>query len=155
MSNGVLDTTKVIEMANEGTLVPVTCRNLTLREKDQAYVRVEEIVKARKRKEALAIAALMDPRERNKFLAECASTIKATTEEVVQESQTVQQVAATLDVTCTPRLNWVAMMETDAIEQILKAYYWSLSIDIPDVEVPPSPVSSEKSEAQGDFFPQA
>jgi hypothetical protein len=133
VESSIVKTDKKFDIFSGDGIVTVTVSNLTIKQKDKIYESIEERVKERKRKEFIAISKLMDQKERIKFLIESASSNKVTVEEIIEESQTVNEIANILSVACKDKIDWNSILkQEECIPQTLKCYYWALNIDVPD-----------------------
>lgn len=144
----IVDTSKSFDIIDGETVKSVTVQNLTLKQKDKLYAETEEIVKESKRKEFLAMSKLMEGKERMKFLVEASQSNKPTVAEIIEESQSVNGISRTLALVASPKMDWEKILSTEeAVEGVLKCYYWALNIDIHDLP------EDESKEEKADFFP--
>lgn len=135
----------------------VGVRELTLKEREKLFLQFEETIKNRRRKEYLELAKLMDGKEKTKFLVDCANSNKVETEEIINESQTFAGIVEILKITADKQLDWLAILSNeDMILPVLKALYYSLGVDIPDVEEteskPVDEIKGETNPTQGELF---
>ena len=150
MIANILDTAKVFDLVEpDGAMKSVKVRNLSLKQKDEAFLYFEGVIKDRKRKEFLAMAGLMEGKERMKFLIEASGSNKVTQEEVITEAQTVGGVAYTLDQVAETKLNWVAIMADGSSDTLLRAYYWAMGVDLPELEPVTEAATTEAQAKEG------
>lgn len=136
---------------SDNSLKSVNIKELTLKEREALFLKFEENIKNRRRKEYLEMSKMMDGKDKTKYLVECANANKVTSEEVVEESQTFNGIVEILKITADKQLDWLAILsDENKILPILKAYYYSLGIDIPDVD-PDEAEKPVETVAQGDL----
>ena len=147
-------------MCTDNNIQNIGVRQLTLKEREKLFLEFEETIKSRKRKEFIELSKVMDPKEKIKFLVECANTNRVTTEEVIEESQTVNGISSIFKVTSDKQLNWIEVLTDEStILPVLKAYYYSLGIEVPEEVVEDitqlAAVGSNEApkQEQADFFP--
>lgn len=124
---------KNFDIVDSDKIETIGVRQLTLSEREKLFSIFDENIKNRKRKEFIEISKLMEPKEKTKFLVECASSNKPSMEEIIEESQTVNGITEIFKLTVNKQLDWIKVLsDSDAILPILKAYYYSLGIEVPD-----------------------
>jgi hypothetical protein len=134
MSVNVLDTAKQFDIPDGDSIKTVTVRNLTLKQKDDTYKALSDIIKDRRRREFMALASFMEGRDRMQFLVEAAASNAVTQDDVAAEAQTVDGVSYLLDLAAEPKLDWKAILtDPDRVALVLKMYYWALNIEVPDI----------------------
>lgn len=147
---------KSFDIVDSKGIQTINIKQLTLREREKLFLSFEEVIKSNRRKEFLEMSKLMDIKERNKFLVECSNSNKVTTEEVIEQSQTVYGITEIFKVTSDKQLNWVEILSDETmILPVLKAFYWALGVDATDIDITgdkPIESKSEGVDKQGDFF---
>ena len=142
--------TKSFDIVVNGTIEALIVKELTLKEREKLFQQFEENIKTRRRKEYLAIAKLMDGKEKTKYLVECANSNNVVQDDITAEAQTVYGITETLNLAGNKKHDWSNILSNeDTIPSVLKAFYYAFGIEIPD-EVP---LEESKGDAkQGDFF---
>lgn len=126
---------KIFDIVTEKGIEPVGIKQLTLKEREKLFLSFEEVIKNRRRKEYLELSKLMEGKDKTKYLVECANSNKVSVEEVIEESQTVNGITEIFKVTASKQLNWTEILsDEDMILPVLKAFYWSLGIEVPEIE---------------------
>lgn len=132
----------------------VGIRELTLKEREKLFLQFEETIKNRRRKEYLEMAKMMEGKEKTKYLVECANSNKVETEEIINESQTFAGIVEIFKVTANKQLDWLTILSNeDMILPVLKALYYSLGVDVPDIEEEVDTIAEGDIPKQGDLFP--
>lgn len=130
------NTTKSFDIVTEKGIENVLAKQLTLKEREKLFLHFEENIKNRRRKEWLELAKLMEGKEKTKYLVECSNSNKVTIEEIIEESQTVNGITEIFKISVNRQLEWSNILSNeDMILPVLKCFYYSLGVEIPDVEL--------------------
>lgn len=145
---------KNFDIVTPNGIETVGVRELTLKEREKLFLQFEENIKNRRRKEYLEMAKLMEGKEKTKFLVDCANNNKVETEEIINESQTSAGIVEIFKVTCDKQLEWLTILSDEAkIIPVLKAFYYSLGVEVPDIE--PEEENKKIDEIKGDGSTQS
>jgi hypothetical protein len=131
----ITNESKNFDIVTSTGIETVGVKQLTLKEREKLFLSFEETIKNRRRKEYLELSKLMEVKDRNKYLVECANSNKVNDDEIKQETLTDAGLLEIFKVTANKQLNWNEIFKNeDMLIPILKAYYYSFGIDIPDEE---------------------
>jgi hypothetical protein len=127
---------KNFEIVTDKGIETVGIRQLTLKEKEKLANSFEDIIKTNKRKEYLEISKLMDAKERNKYLVECANSNKVAPEEIDEYSLSTNGLVEIFKITANKQLDWVNIStDKSMVIPVLKAFYWTLGNDLSDIDL--------------------
>lgn len=129
----ITNESKNFDIVTPNGLESIGVKQLTLKEREKLFLQFEETIKNRRRKEYVEMSKMMDGKDKTKYLVECANSNKVSVEEVTEESQTVNGITEIFKLTASKQLDWTAILSDEAmILPTLKAFYWSLGVEIPD-----------------------
>lgn len=147
---------KNFDIVTPAGIETVGVRELTLKEREALFIKFEETIKNRRRKEYLEMSKLLEGKEKTKYLVECANSLKVETEEIINESQTFAGIVEIFKITASKQLDWLVILsDEEKIFPVLKALYYSLGVEVPDIETEDIKENTKVTEAIGDGSTQS